>query len=546
MNVDEHTSGFEDLRRDVEIHLSLQDEASRLRQALDKARFELEAAQRRHDGLALRLKLLDERIESIGDGINVKRRHVVQEKLLDFPPELLQQVFGATAAAFDIDQYFLEKVTDAAPGGDPSLSNRSRLPYRLRAVSRRWKAAADGTPALWSWIAVSDTSTWPSHIVSKIIDHIRKLTELSGNHGLDVYLQYCRDSSLDDEESDRDDDRRNDSRCYEKIFDILRNNISRIRSFVLDAPTNITIGAAIEERSALVDLAFDLLRSPTPNLQSLCLSFSGVLDEAGDSVTWSSIHAPRSLPTFLPHAPQLRKLSLHNAPFALSDRHPGLNSLESLWIERDRLEPYVVWDILRATPSLKELFLCLNSEISAQANSSDNRVPELSQLHKLAALGDGVQFILQQDTAPRLPRLAHFIGDRWSLGSDGLAQQLAGVIQHLELEDLRSIQPFHQSLALCNNIEQLTLRDCHMDTDATWMWPKLHCICFQRVEFEQEEEGIIRVINSRNASSSTIQDNLLGIRTVEADSKSLPRSIAAQIVDLLGERNVRYSLLSEL
>lgn len=342
------------IRLDQDLLEQLRGRRRALRSSLDGALDALELARVNVETLRSQLDTTDARCISFKQGIVERRRALLRQLLGTFPTELLRAVFISLAQA--PDELWLED--------DVGCYNleRASTPFSLAAVCQRWRYIALTLPELWTYVGIpssADGNERRSHSFFRYVQTVldRSHLHLAGTrqHPLHVMLDWCTSSSW------------SVSDYHQRILDIVGRHARRWLRVHINFPTGF--GAANA----------NIFRRSTPLLEEFYTACSA----AENRLPWTA-----SSPVYLPDCPRLRRLDDQRL-FIHPTQHRPMLTYISTWIHS--ISPALLWDVLRLTPSLKELhieFLDMPQDVLLPPSSPIS----LPALTILGVYGQGTHF----------------------------------------------------------------------------------------------------------------------------------------------------------
>ena len=536
--------------------------------AKDAAKAALDDAQARFDIACVHAEGLTSRLKTYKANLKAKQAVLRAQAIRSFPEELLQRVFTFVAEAHSED-YFQRAGPESGSSSPLRNTDRALAPYHLRAVCRQWARIAYGTPELWTLFAVPDlVPISRNEALARrkrflLQFHLERVLKYSAGRPLDVVIAYNRYQDTTERVAARTDEDTcttedfHDSEIYTCVLEVmLQDHIHRIRSISVCAPTPIVGGESGHwqgEKHPIVSGVLDLLRFPTPLLESVSLVTTDMLDHdlCTDHDWFEYPHQP--LAVFLPYAPLLQRLSVGRFPLALCATHPGLPALRELWIAQQTMEESLLWSTLAAAPGLIEAHIDVVGFTSSIAFERLDTHPSLATL---SLRGDGTHFLIQtgiqnQFAALNCPKLTSLTIDINMIG-EPFAPEVLNSITHLTFTDADDGGAFLPSFRGCPNITHITIQSsnelddkqffdelCRKQPDGSpLIWPKLTSVTLNVVALVNsvEKDGLVRLVNARNSSLS---ESAVKITTVAIDTaNTIPGYVERRLQLLLGKENV--------
>ncbi|KZV90782.1 hypothetical protein EXIGLDRAFT_770450 [Exidia glandulosa HHB12029] len=537
---------FADLEHIAAVQRDVDDAA----QAHASAAAALQLAQAEYDATKLELQIQRNRLHGLFRSADAVRSSL--QTLATFPADLLSMIFvhGSTDRPQEDDKPWHVVAIDI---------EAFHLPYRVAAVSRHWRQVARSTAQLWTCIRIPSSEsdvqcTGPnSAAYARLLEHVKLHLSLSQAASLDLIwdLTLSRSVSRDASTCSRED--KQEDVFHSKLFQLVMRHSSRIRSFLLETSADVgydhdTNHFGGPHVTTVIHHILALLRCRAPKLVELavkCLHFFVISDDD----FWENF-PEMEFPVLLPHAPNLRRMHVLDAPIVVRRPHPGFHALTELAIQ---LTIYTIndahlWDTLVSAPNLDRLWLDLKVDDEEEFDF-EIELP-ISLPVSTIALSQSVDSpfnlvtLLDRLSLPNLSSLsikAHMVSSLTV--NDALASSISSLTisghTGLGAEDLAILQRFAAVEAV-----SFSLATAKMDDHALFellcdaadpMWPRLRRLSLRGVASDSvERDGILQLVRARNLHSESAKYTPLDL--VEFDKYSVPTHVAIQVEDIMGAR----------
>ncbi|EJD34602.1 hypothetical protein AURDEDRAFT_176352 [Auricularia subglabra TFB-10046 SS5] len=389
----------------------------------------------------------------------------------------------------------------------PHILVRTKTPFVLAAVSRRWRDLALTTSLLWTYIAVPTTNN------ARAVDYVEILLCRSGKCPVDVFLPWNMSATP----------KWTNTTTEGRILDLISAHTKRWRRFRLHIPKGaINLGKMV---------AF---RCPTPMLEG---SYIVCQEEAP---------GPAST-TYLPFAPRIRSIYARNCQVVPSPQSVPLTHLHTLYLFAS-ISCHTMWAILRLAPNVE----FLSVETLSPPPDPDYRLASrltLPRLLSLYALGDVCATFAANAQELALPSVNTIHTDTaYVLALSPLWQKLGRTVTSLRLHDDRINSAHIDALCPLARVYWVAFKNCVLTSDfldalaeeraGSWVFPALEIVDLlpgSRLE-PDNGDSFTRLIRARNgAHLRGLPGAPQKISGVAFDTQAVSRWIAEQVTFVLEE-----------
>lgn len=438
-------------------------------------------------------------------------------------------------------------------------------PYRLAAVCRHWRSTALATPAMWTYIGLAKMYNNYEPAVRKYCGHLSTLLARSRACSLEVDLVLLASTCAHSDGATQ----YLSERFIGRVFALLVPNAARIRALTvcqLQGMASQTTPPHAGYRDGLLQSTLELLCCPTPMLTELRLDIGrdwdlGVMPPTPDLGFWKN-YPTQPFPTFLPHAPRLKRLTVGDAPLLFERSHPGLPALRQLEFTAREVHTSLLYDTFVTAPNLDDIFICVDRYLDLGGANPQPAAPLRMSHMRFDRSSESSPPVLASPVV-QLPNLTTLdlcdglLNDIHGHVLASLARTLTTLVYRSDVRNAEDVAVLRQFVSLTSMTlngedfggEDYRSRDHFFDAlcdENDLMWPLLRQFTLvRRVSFGPLEDGLLRFVQARNqrppriAADGESPSLPLPLARVEFDSASIPPWVAFRVKAVLGDKCVQ-------